>query len=443
MPTLPAKGLDRFIATLTWDKALRIVEKEHKARHAKRNQKLKQDAPAPPLKPPLQITFLHYMQRGLSLALVVGFGGTMRFRAITYRNGKPQSWKLGTFPQMSVKAARAAATEYFENPRKIEKQAAVGTFKEIAENWFKRHVKENELISGPEIRRQLEKYVYPKWQDRKFLEIDRHDVSVLQDDISDHHGRAMADYVLATLRSVMTWHQTRDSHYVSPVVKGMRRAKPKARTRILSDNEIRAVWQAVEGAGTFGALVKTLLLTAQRKDKVATMRWDDLSGDEWTIRTKEREKGTAGKLKLPQMVLDVIAGQPRLAGNAYVFAGSTRGRRKHKDRAPGPPTFNSFAKRKTELDGKLELPHWTLHDLRRTARSLMSRAGVQPHIAERVLGHAIAGVEGVYDRHLYDTEKAEALSRLVALVERIVHPLSDNVVAMRPKKPAPAGRNRR
>ena len=198
-----------------------------------------------------------------------------------------------------------------------------------------------------------------------------------------------------------------------------------------------------KGRGTFGALIKALLLTAQRKDKVTTMRWDDLSGDEWTIRTEEREKGTAGKLKLPQMVLDVIAGQPQFSGNPYVFAGSTRGRRKHKDRAPGPPTFNSFSKRKTALDGKLELPHWTLHDLRRTARSLMSRAGVQPHIAERVLGHAIAGVEGVNHRHLYDTEKADALNRLAHLVASIVNPPSDNVVAMRPKKPAPAGRNRR
>ena len=81
------------------------------------------------------------------------------------------------------------------------------------------------------------------------------------------------------------------------------------------------------------------------------------------------------------------------------------------------------SQRKRQLDQKLgDMPHWTVHDLRRTARSLLSRAGVRPDIAERVLGHAIAGVEGVSDRHPYDTEKAEALAKLAALVERIIHP---------------------
>ena len=76
------------------------------------------------------------------------------------------------------------------------------------------------------------------------------------------------------------------------------------------------------------------------------------------------------------------------------------------------------------------MPHWTLHDLRRTARSLMSRAGVRPDIAERVLGHAIAGVAGVYDRHSYADEKRAALEKLAGLVERIVNPVA-NVIAMR------------
>ena len=239
MPTLPARGLDRFIATLTWGKALRIVEREHKARHPN----------GPPLKPPLQITFLHYMEPGLSLALVFGAGGTRRFRAITYRNGKPQSWKLGRYPQMSVKEARAAATEYFENPRKIEQQASIGTFKEIAEKWVKHHVDANALISGDEIKRQLAVYVYPKWQHRKFLDITRDDVTALLDQIVEHHGRAMCDYVLATLRSIMGWHQARSANYISPVVKGMRRSKPKARVRILTHNEIRQLWDAIEGEG--------------------------------------------------------------------------------------------------------------------------------------------------------------------------------------------------
>ena len=74
---------------------------------------------------------------------------------------------------------------------------------------------------------------------------------------------------------------------------------------------------------------------------------------------------------------------------------------------------------------------WTLHDLRRTSRSLLSRAGVRPDIAERVLGHAVGGVEGIYDRHRYDDEKADALARLAAPIERIVNPPAGNVVPLR------------
>jgi hypothetical protein len=66
------------------------------------------------------------------------------------------------------------------------------------------------------------------------------------------------------------------------------------------------------------------------------------------------------------------------------------------------------------------MPAWVIHDLRRTARSLLSRAGVRPDISERVLGHVIRGVEGVYDRHGYDDEKADALNRLARLIETIV-----------------------
>lgn len=77
-----------------------------------------------------------------------------------------------------------------------------------------------------------------------------------------------------------------------------------------------------------------------------------------------------------------LSAQKSAVGNPYVFPGSLRGRRRARDKAPGLPTFNSFSKAKADLDKKLaDVPHWTLHDLRRTARSLMSKAGVRPDIA--------------------------------------------------------------
>ena len=106
-----------------------------------------------------------------------------------------------------------------------------------------------------------------------------------------------------------------------------------------------------------------------------------------TIPAEAREKGNAGTLKLPKMALAIIKAQPRFADNPYVFA-ATRGK--------GP--INGFNKRKAAFDEVCGVKNWTLHDLRRTGRSLLSRAGVRSDVSERVLGHAIDGVEGIYDR---------------------------------------------
>jgi integrase len=198
----------------------------------------------------------------------------------------------------------------------------------------------------------------------------------------------------------------------------MMRHKKKPRERTLSDSELRAVWRAAEGS--FGALIRLLLLTGQRRGSVVRMKFADLSADgTWQIATEEREKGNAGTLQLPKQAVAIIKAQPRFTGNGYVFA-ATRG--------DGP--LNGFDKRKRAFDKACGVTGWTLHDLRRCARSLMSRAGVRPDIAERVLGHAIGGVEGVYDRHTYDAEKAHALRALAALIEKIVIPPRGNVVPM-------------
>jgi integrase len=117
-------------------------------------------------------------------------------------------------------------------------------------------------------------------------------------------------------------------------------------------------------------------------------------------------------LKLPRQALEIIQAQPKGDGD-LVFG-----------------RFVNFGRCKDRLNKACGVNEWTLHDLRRTARSLMSRAGVSSEHAERVLGHAIRGVEGVYDRHAYSNEKAHALRSLADLVERIVRGPSDNVVEL-------------
>ena len=330
-----------------------------------------------------------------------------------------QVWvTLGSNDVMTIEEAREKARSVIKRVRaglEAFEPLAVrpDLFRAVAEDWLKRHVAAKGLRSRPEIERVLNKNVYPFWAERSFVDLRRSDVAKLLDHVQDNGGPSAADHVLAIVRGISSWYSTRHDDYVSPFVRGMRRTDPGSRTRdrILTDDELCAVWKAAEASGTYGALVQLLLLTAQRRDKVVTMKWSDLSQDGvWTIATERGEKGNPGSLTLPKRALEIIARQPRLMNNPYVFA-ATRG--------AGP--LNGFNKRKAAFDIACGVTGWTLHDLRRTARSLMSRAGVRPDISERVLGHVIAGVEGVYDRHRYDEEKADALVRLADLIESIVN----------------------
>jgi integrase len=294
--------------------------------------------------------------------------------------------------------------------------------KAVAESWLQRHVAKKKLRTEDEIKRCLNKYVYDHWADHNFVNIKRSDITTLLDHIEDDHGSRQADLVLAILRSIANWFASRDDSYVSPFTRGMRRHERGARTRILTDDELRAVWKQGEQHGAFGAIVRLALLTAQRREKIRTMKWSDVSIDgKWTIAADEREKGNAGTLVLPPQALSIITIQPRLADNPYVFAGRGNG------------CFD-VSQSKPRFDKGCGVTGWTLHDCRRTARSLMSRAGVRPDVSERVMGHTIPGVAGVYDRHGYIDEKADALRRLAGLIATILNPPKGNVRQLRGAK---------
>ena len=132
-------------------------------------------------------------------------------------------------------------------------------------------------------------------------EVRRSHVIKMLDEIEDENGPVMADRTLAYLRKAFNWYATRDDQFNVPVVRGMARVKPKerARTRVLSDDEIRIIWPVLGEAGTFGALVKMLLLTAQRRDEVAHMSRKEIGQDGiWTIpaeryKTKQPEPCSA------------------------------------------------------------------------------------------------------------------------------------------------------
>jgi integrase len=315
-----------------------------------------------------------------------------------------------------IKRLRAGLSPFEPPP------AQPDTVADVCAGWLKRHVEAKQLRTGDELRRVLEKYVLPHWRDRPFAEIRRSDVAALLDAVEDKHGAWVADEVLAVLGSVSSWFASRNDNYAPPFVKGMRRvpAQARKRSRILNDGELKRVWKAAEQAGSFGAFIQLLLLTAQRREKVATMKWSDLDGDVWTIPTAAREKGTPGSLRLPSAAMAIINAQPRMAGNPHVFPG----------RSDGP--LGGYSDRHAAFKALCNVDGWTLHDCRRSARSLMARAVVSSEHAERVLGHAIRGVEGTYNRHPYTPEMADALKRLARLITQIVDGEgSKNVVPLR------------
>ncbi len=343
--------------------------------------------------------------------------GAKSFVAVARNPAGKQVWAtIGATDVFDIEEARETARDAIKRIRAglpaFEAPTVAQSFKDVAENWLKRHVQASHLRSEREITRLLTAHVLPALEGRAFLSIRRSDIAALLDQVEDEHGARQADYVLAIVRGICNWFAARHDHYVPPIARGMRRTDPRMRkrSRILDDDELRDIWNEAQESGTFGAFLRIGLLTAQRREKVIALRWGDLSDEgEWRIPVAAREKGTGGVLVLPNQAIEIIRAQPRFTSNPYVFAGRGEGH------------FSGFSKAKSAFDAKLpNIAPWMIHDLRRTARSLMSRAGVRPDIAERVMGHVIAGVEGVYDRYSYRAEKADALSRLSAIVEDII-----------------------
>jgi integrase len=304
------------------------------------------------------------------------------------------------------------------------------SYEDIAKKWLKRHVEAKGLRSAREVERVVRRQILPAWGRRPFVDIRRSDVAKLLDDIEDNSGKRSADIALAVIRGIANWYASRDDNYVAPIAKGMARQDKKQgegrRDRVLSDDELRRVWAAAGEAGAFGALVKTLLLTAQRRAAVLGMRWTDIdSNGVWTLPVEKRAKNNIGKVRLPRVALDVIAAQPRL--NNYVFA-STRDTGR---------ALRSFSRTKRRFDEACGVTNWCLHDLRRCARSLLTRCGVQYETGEATLGHTLKGVASHYVV-ISEDQKSAALQRLADLISRIVEGDDAKVVPFASNKAQPS-----
>jgi integrase len=361
--------------------------------------------------------------------------------AVRYRlNGKPA--KLTLDKGLTLAEARAAAAKVFievergrdPNASKHQAKAAKAaadkdTFRSVAEQFMK--MEGRKLRTADWRRAVFERLVFPTLGDRPIADIKRSDLVKLLDRIEMGElkrngepikgGASMADHTLAIVRRVMSWHAIRDDNFRTPVVRGMGRvnASAAARSRILRDDELCKVWAATAGAGPFPALVRFLLLTGARRTEASALVWNEIDGADWILPAARNKAKQDLVRPLSTAAQAVLAAQPRIEGSAYVFSNGGR--------AP----LSGYSLPKRRLDAASGTSGWTLHDLRRTARSLMSRAGVSADHAERCLGHVIGGVRGVYDRHSFHREKALAFDALAAQIERIVNPPASNVTALR------------
>jgi integrase len=212
---------------------------------------------------------------------------------------------------------------------------------------------------------------------------------------------------------LLSWHAER-SDFISPLGRGGRRVKPRdlARSNVLSDDQLRRIWTTAETyPGPFGAYLRFTLLTATRRSESAGLHRSELSddGQTWTIPGSRYKNGYDTVIPLSRAAQQIIRQQPVLGGG-YIFS------------ADGTRPLGGFDKRKRDFDKAAGVRDYRLHDLRRSARTLLSRAGVAADIAERCLGHALTGVRGVYDKFEYLPQKAEALEMLSRTIENIVRP---------------------
>ena len=367
---------------------------------------------------------------------------------INYRlRGREHRFTIGAWPDWSaLKAVREARNlrqrvDRGENP--LSDRAPPPTIKTVStvlDDFVTRYVrnKERPLRSAAPIESALNRLVKPRIGRLGVYELRRSHLAEMLDRIENEAGPVMADRTRAYVRKALSWYAERDDQFnlTAAFVRVKPRANPKdrARTRVLSDEEIRHVWAALDDAGTFGTLVKTLLLTAQRRDEVAHLSYKEIDKDGiWTIPAERYKTKRPNHIPLSKAALAVIEAQTKIEDCDYVFASRAR------------TPFTGFGKSKAKLDkavlasmkelakkgAKVEpIPNWTIHDLRRTAKTLMVRAGVRPDISERVLGHVIAGVEGTYDRHSYADEKRDALEKLAVMIGRILNPPPASVVAL-------------
>lgn len=337
-------------------------------------------------------------------------------------NGSVMNRKLGNYPAMGLAAARTAAIAALEA---VSREGSAGvldrTFGNLADAWVEKIKTRNRSWHSQS--RRLELHVLPHWRERRLVDLKRRDV---RDLIAGVEGDVLPNRVLTVIKTVFRFGLSNDWIEVNAADGVDKPSVDKARDRVLDMGEVARIWKAAEHLGfPFTQYVRVLLLTAQRRTEVASMRRGSVDLDEgtWNLTANETKAGRAHHVPLTPIVAGTIKSAPRF-GEAFVFT------------TDGETHISGFAKMKNRLDhylagdGEGAMEQWTFHDLRRTAATHMVRLGVLEDVVGKVLNHAPQGVTAkVYALHRYAAEKRDALERWAIEVMKAVE--GEKVVILR------------
>jgi integrase len=347
-----------------------------------------------------------------------GFGlrvrdGGSRVYVTQYKLGaKQRRITLGSTKELTLVQARFRAKDVLakvhlgEDPASAKSEArarATDTFKAAADRYLLYKEKKLRPASYYTTRLYLMKHLR-LLHELRIDKIDRREIASRLSAIAQNHGAVTADRARSALSAFFAWAIAEGLADSNPVIGTTKYAEPPSRDRVLTEDELAAVWSALPD-NDYGHVLKLLVLTACRADEIAWLRWSEIDLGERKISfPAERTKNKRPHLvPLSATAIDIIKNIPRRADRDLVFGRGDGG-------------FQGWSKCKAELDAKLNIPDWVIHDIRRTVATRMAEApvSIQPHIIEAVLNHVSGhkgGIAGIYNKATYWTEKRYALDR--------------------------------
>jgi integrase len=278
------------------------------------------------------------------------------------------------------------------------------TFGQFAADYLEQHCRvrnRRSTIRFTEL--YLQNYALPRWRDRKIQDITSKDIRDLLKGVASTKPAASIR-LHSTLRALFNTAVEMEVISASPCDRVKTPAQNKSRDKVLTDAELAAIWRAAEAmGGPFGAVIRMLMLCAQRRNEVSEMEWGelDLPRATWTLPGGRAKNKHSHEVQLAPEVCRILESMPRI-GDRFVFT------------LDGVRGVAMSTRAKRNLDSLSGVRDWRLHDLRRSCASGMARLNTPPHVIDRILNHvrgAMSGIAKIYNRFDYNDERREALAR--------------------------------